>query len=300
MRIKAIINPVAGKRSTQKKVRHLLERLIQEQMLDSADIYYTQADDSATAVYDEVAGLDATRYDLVLAAGGDGTLHSVVNAVLQNRKELPLAIYPAGTVNDFSIYLKSPRKVEAFVAMIKTFKRKRVDAGLRGDTYFLNVLAGGIMADVCYTVPQRLKHRFGKLAYYVASVKQIPRLFRGYHFTITYDGKETSMKGLLFIVANSNCVGGFRRVAPRACTQDGLLDLLVIGKANPFSLAFVFLKLLAGRIVNGKQLLYVQAKEISVIETNGQTVSVDMDGEHAGKTPCEIKLVPAALEVIIP
>ena len=110
----------------------------------------------------------------ILIAGGDGTVNQVVNSMMRCNFKVPIAIIPAGTANDFAHVLGFPVSLEQTINMILDGEIKSVDLGVVNDTYFLNVLSAGLMTDISQKTPTLLKNTFGKLAYYMSSIQELP------------------------------------------------------------------------------------------------------------------------------
>ena len=101
--------------------------------------------------------------DGIIAAGGDGTLHKIINMTLKENLDVPVGIIPSGTSNDFASHLGIDAKFDEYINSIITGKTQYVDVGSIGDEYFINVISAGMMTGVAHEVDTRLKNTFGKL-----------------------------------------------------------------------------------------------------------------------------------------
>ena len=215
--------------------------------------------------------------------------------------ETPIAVISAGTVNDFANYLSLPQGIDEFCDLIKEFNVKEVDLGRIDGTYFMNVLAGGLLSDVGYKVPKELKAIFGKMAYYVECAKDIPRnLFHSIPISVETEEFSEECECLLFIVANSQSVGGFRNAAPLASVSDGLLDVLILKKVEVGQLSNLLLKIVQGDHINHPNVEYFQTKKIDIKILDDSKVIVDYDGECFGELPVTVEVVPKAVKIIVP
>ena len=171
-------------------------------------------------------------YDHVFVAGGDGTLNEAVNGVGATPggfESVTFGIIPLGTGNDFATALGIPSDVEEALAAVTGGDRVAVDVGKLNNRYFINVSAGGFIAEVSDAVDPKLKTLAGKLAYLIGgahvSVQLQARGRAGAHIR----ADETANLTLtLFAVCNSRLIGGGRLIAPEARIDDGLFDVCLI------------------------------------------------------------------------
>ena len=278
---KFIINPSSGRQNFLKNIEGMIGKLIMDQIVNHVDVFYTEKQDDAK---NEAMSMKKGEYDFVVAIGGDGTLNEVVNGVALGKNETPIAVISAGTVNDFANYLSLPQGIDEFCDLIRDFNIKEVDLGRIDGTYFMNVLAGGLLSDVGYKVPKELKAIFGKMAYYVECAKDIPKnLFHSIPISVKTEEFSKECECLLFIVANSQSVGGFRNAAPLASVSDGLLDVLILKKVEVAQLSNLLLKIVQGDHINHPNVEYFQTKKIRIDILDDTKVVVDYDGECFGE-----------------
>lgn len=295
---KFIINPSSGRQNFLKNIEGMIGKLIMDQIVNHVDVFYTEKQDDAK---NAAMNMKKGEYDFVVAIGGDGTLNEVVNGVALGKNETPIAVISAGTVNDFANYLSLPQGIDEFCDLIRDFNIKEVDLGRIDGTYFMNVLAGGLLSDVGYKVPKELKAIFGKMAYYVECAKDIPKnLFHSIPISVKTEEFSKECECLLFIVANSQSVGGFRNAAPLASVSDGLLDVLILKKVEVAQLSNLLLKIVQGDHINHPNVEYFQTKKIHIDILDDSKVVVDYDGECFGELPVTIEVVPKAVKIIVP
>ena len=231
----------------------------------------------------------------IVAAGGDGTVHEIVNLVVKNELHLPVGIIGSGTSNDFATYLHINDDYDAYFDAIAAGSTRPVDLGKVGDTYFINVASAGVMTGIAHEVPPRLKNALGKFAYYLRGIGEIPKM-RAAHFTVEADGTPYTFDAFLFLVVNSATVASFKDVLPCAAIDDGKLDFLAVKKANVAQVMRLSTDLFAGRpVIDLPSIFHVQAKHFKImadIELSG-----DLDGEVGPMLPMEITTVPKAVEI---
>ncbi len=300
MRLLAIINPAAGRESFQKDIRDMLEHLPSQDRYNTVDIRTTYRQDHAF----DLARHNGGAYDIIVAVGGDGTVHEVVNGLIKGGHRTPLAIVAAGTVNDFAVAMELPSKVEAIQEMLLNPQIRSIDLGRCENDYFFNVCAGGLLADVAYRTTRRSKTLLGRLAYVLNATVDLPvRLFKPLHLSIETDDDKIEGPMYLFMVCNTRSVGGFRTIAPNSTPEDGLLDIIAVRAEGPLaigSMATLMLRTLNSSHVEHRNFYYRQSTKVTVIELENRETLLDMDGEQKGVLPATIEVVPAVLPLVVP
>ena len=233
--------------------------------------------------------------DGIIAAGGDGTVHEIVNLVVKNDLHLPVGIIGSGTSNDFATYLHINDDYDAYFDAIAAGSTRPVDLGKVDDEYFINVASAGVMTGIAHEVPPRLKNALGKLAYYLRGIGELPKM-RAAHFRIEADGTPHEFDAFLFLVVNSATVASFKNVLPCAEIDDGKLDFLAVKKTNVAQVMRLSTDLFAGRpVFDLPSIFHVQASRFTV--TADAELSGDLDGEAGPMLPMEITTVPKAVEI---
>ncbi len=293
-KVKIICNPKSGRQIVQRNIPNLARIL--EKNNYYVNIYMTKTQLDAMHAASEAC---KNEYDIVVAIGGDGTVNEVVNGIMINEIRPKLAVYPAGTVNDFANYLKIPRMMREFAKIIIKEKTIKIDVGLGGDRYFLNVAAAGLLTDVAYRVSPEAKTVLGKFAYYLEGLRELPKqMFKPIKITLKIDDVEEEKEILFFLVANTPSVGGFKYVAPEANINDGKFDLLIVEKSQFIDVASIFFMALSGNHTNHPNLQYIQVEAFSVYCDDD--ICVDLDGEQGGKLPMDFRIEKGAIDLIIP
>ncbi|MDF2700120.1 MAG: putative lipid kinase [Haloplasmataceae bacterium] len=276
---RVIYNPTAGRELIKKNLPYVLERL--EQAGYEASTHSTTGPNDAKLA----ARIACERkYDLIVAAGGDGTLFEVINGMAEQEYRPTLGIIPTGTTNDLARALGIPREIEAACNIICTEHLRSIDIGKAGDKYFVNIAAGGTLTELTYEVTSRLKTIFGQFAYYFKGIEKLPKIAHT-KVKIKYDDKVFEDEIMLFFVCNSNSVGGFEHLSPESKLDDGYFDLIIAKKMNFFELIFLGGKALFGKHLGHVKVKYYQAKHI-VIEAKNE-MKLNLDGEFGGMLPTE-------------
>ena len=294
-----IINPSSGRQNFHDKIKDITGTLIMDQICNTIDVFYTEKQDDAQ---NKAASLQPGEYDFVVAVGGDGTLNEVINGIIVSKSEIPVAVISAGTVNDFATYLNLPQTPAEFCKMIKNFQLKRVDAGRVNQKYFINVVAAGLLPDIGFKVDKDKKAVLGKLAYYLEGAIDLPKQFsKTLNLRFITEEKTMEEEVFLFMVTNSQSVGGFREMAPLASTSDGKLDVVIIRKMDIFQVTPLLIGLVQGEHVNHPSVEYFQTQKLTIENMDDQEINVDYDGEKLmDGFPIQIEMIPGAIQIVVP
>lgn len=242
-------------------------------------------------------GVDDEHFHHVLIAGGDGTVNAVVNEMKRKGLDVPIAVLPTGTANDFAKLFGMPGRIPEAVDAILKGDIRRVDIGKVNDRYFINVLSCGLFTDVSQKTPTVMKNTFGKLAYYFSSMQELPN-FKKIHLDI--ESKEVVFNDscLVFFVFNGRTAGNMR-FAYLSDAQDGLLDVLILKGDNVVDTIRMVFHFLGGAGRDyPKGVVHFKTRRLKV--TSEESVSIDIDGEGGVTTPVEIACVEGGIQVVCP
>ena len=282
-------NPVSGHAAFKNKLDWIVEAFQRRGILV---VFYRTRREGNEAFIPFVREVNP---DGLLVAGGDGTVHEIVNLMMKGNLDLPLGIIGSGTSNDFATYLSVNTDLEAYLDTIAAGRTRRVDLGLMDGTYFINVASGGAMACIAHEVNARIKNSLGKMAYYLKGIGELPK-FRYFPLKIEADGAHYELETFLFVIINSPVVGSMKNVANGVAVDDGKLDLLSIGKCSIPKLMSITADLIAGKPVSEREdVLHVQAKHFHI--ESGIPVESDIDGECGPMLPLTIETVPRAVAI---
>ena len=298
LRLKIILNPSSGRETARSNIENVLSYLAMKGSIERADINYTaKRFDAKNYAMDT----DPEEYDILIAAGGDGTVNEVVTGLMRAEIDIPVAIYNSGTVNDFATINRLPSAPQDFARMLEDPELIRVDCGKAGESYFMNVLAAGSFADVIYNVQPDLKTALGPVAYWISAMKDIPSLNNSEHIII-HNGDETiETDAVMFFVSNTSSVGGFRNLMSHADVTDGLLDVMVLKKVEFNEIMPLFGKIIVGDHINSDKVIYFQATDFSIEAPEAANkITLDLDGEKGPSLPIRISCVPRAINLVTP
>ncbi|GIN92914.1 diacylglycerol kinase [Siminovitchia terrae] len=291
-RARIIYNPTAGREIFKRRIADVLQKL--EKAGYEASCHATTGAGDATAAARTAV---ERKYDVVICSGGDGTINEVVNGLAEQEYRPKLGIIPTGTTNDFARALHIPRDIDAAVDVITAGDTIPMDIGRMNDHYFINIAGGGKLTELTYEVPAKMKTVLGQLAYYLKGIEMLPSI-RSTDVTIEYDGKLFEGEIMLFLIALTNSVGGFEKLAPDASINDGLFSLLILKKTNLAEFIRVASLALRGEHIDDPNVIYSKANHIKV--KSKEKVQLNIDGEYGGLLPAEFYNLYRHLEVFVP
>lgn len=287
-----IVNPVAGRVSELNELLKRIERL----RPNKVQLTRRAGDAETFARKAIVAGCNN-----VIAAGGDGTLNEVVNAVARARdaRKISVGVLPLGTGNDFARSLELPEEMEDNIDILQAGETTQIDlvrVKSKRTRYFVNVSAGGFSGVVDEKVTPAIKRAWGPLAYVRGAASALPQL-HAYRTTIGFDDKERLSLDLYnVIVANGRFVAGGLPIAPDADPSDGLLDIILIPSQPAAEFALVAAQILLGKHVSNDAVIFRRATKMEV--NSHPAMSFNVDGELVGNEPAVFQVVPRALNFI--
>lgn len=291
-RARIIYNPTAGREIFKRRIADVLQKL--EKAGYEASCHATTGAGDATAAARTAV---ERKYDVVICSGGDGTINEVVNGLAEQEYRPKLGIIPTGTTNDFARALHIPRDIDAAVDVITAGDTIPMDIGRMNDHYFINIAGGGKLTELTYEVPAKMKTVLGQLAYYLKGIEMLPSI-RSTDVSIEYDGKLFEGEIMLFLIALTNSVGGFEKLAPDASINDGLFSLLILKKTNLAEFIRVASLALRGEHIDDPNVIYSKANHIKV--KSKEKVQLNIDGEYGGLLPAEFYNLYRHLEVFVP
>ena len=293
-RAKIICNPSSGRQIIQRRVDYLISLLLDEGY--TVGKFNTQEKDDAMLETIRTCNED---WDFIVACGGDGTVNEVAKGIAKSERKIPVAILSAGTVNDFANHMGLPRNMDDFFQMIKDENILNVDLGKVNDEYFINVAASGLLTNVGYQVQPEAKAVFGRMAYYMEGVKELPKQkFDPVRVSFVSEEYTKEEDILLFLISNSASIGGFKKLAPDANVSDGYLDVVIIKKSEVGDLAQIFVNIFKGDHVHHPNVEYFKTKRLEV--DTEEDITIDIDGEYGGNLPATFEVVYNGFEIFVP
>jgi diacylglycerol kinase (ATP) len=300
MKIAIILNGISAKKKFfyDKIVPHLSQ-------LFSITVFETQTRHDATTL---AASAVQHNFDVVLAAGGDGTVNQVLNGILLHHdgdKNLPmLGVFPLGSGNDFARTISMRADATLIANKLKANSFIQCDVGkilckdkIGGDvkTYFINVADAGMGPEVVEKVMNASRIFGAGMAYY----KSIISTFFTYKpMRVSVKTEGWSWKGNLrtLAIANGRCFGHGLYIAPDAKPDDGVFSTFLAGGVSVAEFIWHSEKLKRAKRIKNPKVEYNQATHIEI--ESESVCAIEADGEWIGVLPARIDIVPACIKVL--
>jgi YegS/Rv2252/BmrU family lipid kinase len=293
-----IFNPAAR----SNKARHFRRHL--DALGSQCALKATAAPGDARRLAAEAVG---EGYDLIAAAGGDGTVNEVLNGIGDapgGFERARFGVLPLGTVNVFARELKIPPKLERAWEVLRCGNETKIDLprvefsanGRIERRYFVQLAGAGFDARAIELVDWQHKKKVGPLAYVVAGLKALRETKP--QITAREDARPTGQQftGELVLVGNGKFYGGPFEIFPQAGLRDGMLDVCVLPRVNWLTLLRCAPDFLARRKLPGKLMRRFRAAAFEL--TSDATASFELDGELAGNLPVKFSVERERLRVV--
>ena len=291
-RARIIYNPTSGKELFKRMLPDVLIKLEKAGYETSA--YATEREGDATL---EAERALKQQYDILIVAGGDGTLNEVVNGIAEQPNRPKLGVIPMGTVNDFGRALHLPNDIMGALHVIIEGHSTKVDIGKMNNRYFINLAAGGQLTQVSYETPSKLKSIVGSFAYYIKGFEMLPQM-KAVDLRIEYDDKVFQGEALLFLLGLTNSMAGFEKLVPDAKLDDGYYTLIIVEKANLAELGHIMTLASRGEHTKHPKVIYEKAKSINI--SSYTEMQLNVDGEYGGKLPANFLNLERHIDVFTP
>ncbi len=300
-----IINPKA-KNGQCSKIWRKVEELLKAEKI-SYLAFFTEYPGHAKKIARQIA-VSSEDPKIVVAVGGDGSLHEVMNGIVKN-KNITLGFIPGGSGNDFSRGFAIPARPEEALKVILSLINEEadmIDAGRMTikdqSEYFINNMGVGFDAVISYEVNQsRMKAMLnkiglGRLVYVYFLLKKL-FTYKPATIELTIDGKRHVFEQTWFVtVSNQPFYGGGMKIAPSAVPDDGILDITVVHQLSKWKLLLVFISVFWGKHIHFNEVKTYTGRLVSI--QSAESLFVHGDGEHIGNTPVKIAIDSKALQVL--
>lgn len=289
-----VFNPVARGLSRH---RHLLQRTIEILQKEGIDSTLVETKGPGTAG-SQTRRLIEAGSDLIVAAGGDGTINEVAAGMLHTG--VPLAILPGGTANVLAHELRLPTQNERVAAEIRQLQPCRIAVGkLRMGSQqrnFLCMAGAGLDAEIVYRLNLDLKAAIGKFAYYVGGFGQVLR--RLSEFEVTVDGKR--YEASFALISRVRNYGGDLEIARGASLLRNDFEVVLFrGTRSVRYLQYLF-GVTVGRAHQMKGCSVLRGRSVICQPPPNNGIYIQVDGELAGQLPSSMEIVPDALTLLVP
>lgn len=288
-KIKFIYNPNSG----DKKIVYKLDNIISK----FQDNGYTVIPYRISKNNTMEKGLEDINdnYEYILVAGGDGSIDRLVNFMKKNNIDLPIAILPTGTANDFANVLKIPLDINLAIDKIINSKPINIDLGIINEDYFVNIASSGMFTDVSQRVDENLKNSIGRVSYIIKGIEDALNLRK---FSVHVKSRELEYEGdmHLILILNGRTAGNIN-LAHYAMLDDGYLDVIIF-KAMPIPKTIpLLLDIIKGAPIDKyDEIIYFKTDDLYIdCEEN---IVTDIDGERGPDFPLHIKCDKQGIKIL--
>ncbi|GAA3721045.1 diacylglycerol kinase family lipid kinase [Salinicoccus jeotgali] len=285
-----IINRNSGKKKKPPIEYRVLDALNSQGY--KVDIHYTDGSDAK-----EIA-MAASDVDLIVSAGGDGTIGEIIDGMVESGSDAPLSILPAGTVNDYTRALGLPLDMDTAINNLKS-PQKTIEADVMkgNDRHIAYLIALGDFMESFTRVGSTAKNRFGIFAYLYAGLRALVTM-KTYRVKIETESEKVMSDSILTIVANTSSVGSFEKLLPHASIDDRHLHILNITPSNPKAIIEIIIAAFRGTIAEHENVHYMKAETLHLDTDRLETM--DIDGDPHEFEAMDIRLLQGCLRVNVP
>ncbi len=290
MNLALIVNPAAG-RGRGRKAYPVIARHL-ERLGHAHQAFFSRGPGHVTELAREVSSLGA---DAVVACGGDGTFHEMINGLDGHRGTVGLI--PCGTGDDLAAGIGIPRDWWEACRLLDGGRSRRLDLARAGERVYACIAGAGFDAMVARRANKKTRILRGG-GIYIWSVVRTLAGFRPVELAVEGDGLAWSGLAMFAVVANAPAYGGGMRIAPMALMDDGLLDLIVVEAIPRLELLRVFPRVFSGSHMSHPAVRHYRSARIRLSSPDG--LELFADGEYVARLPLTIEVLPGALTVLAP
>ena len=245
----------------------------------------------------EIIASRARDYDLIVCAGGDGTLNETITGVLRAGADTPIGYLPCGSTNDFAATLKLSTDLIQAAKDIMAGTPVAYDVGKFGDRYFSYVASFGAFTRVSYSTPQNLKNALGHLAYWLEGIQELPQI-RNIPMKLTLDGETVEGDYLFGAVSNSTSVGGVLTLNPRLVDlNDGKFEVILVRMVRDMAELAECIQALQNQTYDCAAITFRSVSKLTV--TQDPEVVWTLDGERGeGRETIQIENLHRAIRLV--
>ena len=298
MKIKVILNPYANRWRAGSRVAEVKAAFAAAAAAVSLqpEIILTEKPGQAIVLAETAV---AEGCDVVVAAGGDGTLSEVANGLLRAAGDGPTApfgVLPIGTANDFSDMVGLPRDLQAAAQIIGAGRTRQIDMGRINNHFFINNCA--VAMEPMITLENiRMKRLSGELRYVIALLRGLVKL-KAWQMQIRWDNGGYEGPAYLLSVCNGPRTGGFY-MAPDAAVDDGLFDFVFAPQVPKLTVLRILVKLFRKTHIYHPQVVYGRTRQITIASQPGTPVHADGEIIAEAATHIEYGILPGKLTLLI-
>lgn len=270
-----IVNPCAGKTKSRAGTFDIVDKFSKN------DYEFTVRTTTCQGDATNIVKRELDEHDMVVCCGGDGTLNETVNGVMDMPRRVPIGYIPSGSTNDLAATLGIPKDIKEATDLIMSGEMNDYDVGLFNNRYFTYVASFGAFTRSSYATSQKLKNKFGYLAYLTTAVPEVFDI-KNYKLRIEYDGGVIEDYFVFGAISNSTSVGGFIDFDRNEIKlNDGTFELLLC-RGLKFSGVLPALAKVKQKKFDGNPLIFLHTKKLKVTCLEGE-MDWTLDGEYGGR-----------------
>ena len=286
-----IVNPRAGKTKSTAPLFDAVAAFSRAGYL--VRVFVTEAGGQAR----DIAAKWGGQYDLVVCAGGDGTLNETISGLMQLEQRPPLGYLPNGSTNYFAASLHLHTTVATAARAVAGGIPYSLDIGRHNDRYFAYVASFGAFTRSSYSASQAAKNALGHFAYILEGLGDLDSL-RPYRCAIDADGEHFEGDFIFGAVCNSTSLGGLVKLDPKHVSMDdGTFELLLLRMPKTALDLQNLITAMTRMQYDYPGVIFRHVK--NVVLTTDENISWSLDGEYAASAPrVEIQCLPGAIELV--
>ena len=284
-----IINPISGGKQ-KGQVPTIIDRYLDKERFNP-NFLFSEHIGHAKEMAEEAVN---KNFDVIVAAGGDGTINEVASVVVRYNKVL--GILPLGSGNGLASHLKIPKNIKDAITIINNFKTDKIDVATLNGKLFFNLAGIGFDAQLSALFSNSKKRGFN--GYFKIGLKQV-LTYKPQLYLLNIDGVEYTRTAFAISIANSSQYGNNVFISPTASVTDGLLDVCIIKPFSLLKLPILTYVMLKAKAEESDMIEIIKGKSITIRRQKPGPVHIDGEPLSLGEE-IEINIDPLSLDIILP
>ncbi|GIW48687.1 MAG: lipid kinase [Caloramator sp.] len=284
-----IVNPKAGNGRAIKVVENI--KNICERNGIHYSIEFTNYPENAV----EIANKNISKFERIIAVGGDGTLNEVLNGIIDSN--VALGVLPCGTGNDFARTIYKTMDIDKILEVLIKSDYKKCDVGKCFNKYFINIASVGLDAEIAHKVQRGKKIFRGKTSYLYHLINTLIQ-YKNKQFKIQIDNTNIESETVLTTISNGKYYGGGIMPTPDSDIFDGKFDICHIRKINKIKIPFLLNKYIKGNHKDFSEVSFYKGKRVKI--ESEDLFAVNLDGETFLANEVKFELKTKYINLIYP
>lgn len=294
MKVLLLVNPHSGKGMSLKYSQRLEEKLIG--LNHQVELRISEKEEDVKIWASQAAG---QGFDWVICSGGDGTINQTINGLMAHDHRPSFAFLPLGTVNDLGRALNYPMRIESVLDGFDDLTQRQIDVGYINGQYFATTCAVGNLAESVMNTSSEDKNKIGRLAYVRDGINAV--ISESGHRLEILDSRHHSqiIHTNLLVIGLTNSVGGFEQMNMDAEVDDGYLHLSAVKGVTMLDMTQA---LFEGKLfsLDSDKLFTLKDSEVTIRPVDEDVLTTNIDGDPGPQLPVTVRVMPKALNVLIP